>query len=67
MEIFETAPILTGSEVNEGVYTALLDAIDVIVKLDILKDSKSALINDFTRYKRMKAMCTQSLTPEEKV
>jgi cytoplasmic FMR1 interacting protein len=41
-----------GKTVPEGVYTAFLDAIDLVVKLDTLKDSKSSLSNDFSRYKR---------------
>jgi len=38
--------------VPEGVYIAFLEAIDLVVKLDTLKDSKSSLSNDFSRYKR---------------
>jgi len=38
--------------VPEGLYTALIRMIDVMLKLDNLKDMKACLNNDFSRYKR---------------
>ena len=38
--------------VPEGLYTALIRMIDVMLKMDNLKDMKACLNNDFSRYKR---------------
>ena len=38
--------------VPEGLYTAMIRMIDVMLKLDNLKDMKACLNNDFSRYKR---------------
>ena len=38
--------------VPEGLYGALIKVIDLILKLDNLKDMKASLNNDFARYKR---------------
>ena len=39
-------------DVPEGLYVALIRVIDMLVKLDNLKDMKACLNNDFSRYKR---------------
>lgn len=39
--------------VPEGLYSSMIKLIDVLVKLDNLKDIKSSIKNDFTRYKRV--------------
>lgn len=56
-----------GTEVNEGVYMAFVAGIDLIVKLDFLKDARSSLTNDFTRYKRTKQLVSVNISTEEKM
>ena len=38
--------------VPEGLYDALIKVVDLLQKLDNLKDMKACLLNDFSRYKR---------------
>lgn len=38
--------------VPEGLYNALIKVVDLLQKLDNLKDMKACLNNDFARYKR---------------
>jgi hypothetical protein len=39
--------------VPEGLYNALIKVVDLLQKLDNLKDMKACLNNDFSRYKRL--------------
>ena len=38
--------------IPDGIYVAIIKAIDLMVKLDNLKDQKTSITKDFTRYKR---------------
>ena len=50
--------------VNESVYNAFIAALDLVIKLDFLKDAKSSLINDFTRFKRLKLLSAKTKGPD---
>ncbi len=52
------------TNVNESVYDAFIAALDLIIKLDFLKDAKSSLINDFTRFKRLKLLLAKTKGPD---
>ena len=47
-----STPEARAKVVPEGLYTALIRMMDVMLKLDNLKDMKACLNNDFSRYKR---------------
>jgi cytoplasmic FMR1 interacting protein len=54
---YETIQALTSPEarekvVPEGLHVAMIKLIDILLKLDSLKDMKASLNNDFTRFKR---------------
>ena len=56
---FLTSPEALVKIIPESVYEALIKSIDLIVKLDHLKDQKASVNNDFTRYKRSLMLQTQ--------
>mmetsp|Transcript_22337 Transcript_22337/g.32537 ORF Transcript_22337/g.32537 Transcript_22337/m.32537 type:complete len:1588 (+) Transcript_22337:206-4969(+) len=45
--------------VPEGLYVAMIKVVDLLVKLDNLKDMKACLNNDFSRYKRALGATTE--------
>lgn len=54
---YDTMRVLTSPEVKErvvpeGLHVAMIQLIDILLKLDSLKDMKASLNNDFTRFKR---------------
>ena len=53
--------------VPEGLYTALIRLLDVLQKMDNLKDMKSCLQNDFTRYKRSFGAIRSTIPDGEKI
>jgi cytoplasmic FMR1 interacting protein len=51
--------------VPEGLYDALVSTVDVLQQLDKLKDSKSCLANDLSRYKRCLVTAGETLSRDE--
>jgi len=49
---YMSSPEARNKVIPEGVYEAFIKAVDLMVKIDHLKDQKASLNNDFTRYKR---------------
>ncbi|CAM9248489.1 unnamed protein product, partial [Hapterophycus canaliculatus] len=47
--------------VPEGLYDALIAVVDLLQKMDYLKDTKACLTNDFSRYKRALTSVRQEL------
>jgi cytoplasmic FMR1 interacting protein len=51
--------------VPEGLYDAFVSTVDVLQQLDKLKDSKSCLANDLSRYKRCLVTAGETLSRDE--
>ncbi|CAM9579119.1 unnamed protein product [Ectocarpus fasciculatus] len=51
--------------VPEGLYDALIAVVDLMQKMDYLKDTKACLTNDFSRYKRALTSVRQDLPDAE--
>ena len=54
-----------GKVVPARVFECLLSLLDMLIKLDSLKDMKTSLLNDFAIYKRAYAKCKAILQSEE--